>query len=310
MKKIKTLIILLVLICSCLIFTFTLVGCNEKLTIEASVTNSLYEYDVDNQKTGNKVDDLVIEIGKRYKLEFDIKFENLEEKLEKKELTVTMSVKLGSYENEDNINLLNSGYGSSGGLNFQSVSDSGSWEANFILTSSSQPEFNNSYFIVGVDSIGLDSEDVMQPVSIKFFVKDKDGYVFNLNSANEYFLTLNTKKGQYQFSESDIKPAILGNNYVVKVPAACQKIKVALYLMADNKMTFVYEVVLDKKKDNTFSFNLFDLADDAQKTKIRNWLKGLGPFELGLDGSITITLVGGMNYFDKSISKDIIFKRV
>lgn len=189
----------------------------------------LYDYDVTNHtSTGTEIENKTIKVGERYKLVFDFDFTNKEAIVGNGSVTTTINITLGDYENEDNKAHLTSDNKVDGGLGYSSKSG-GSWESSFVISKSGGlPDFTQSYFIVGIDSLG--SGSTLQPVKVNF---SATGYGFSISGVQTYTLSLATIKGDLDFSESDIIKQIgsgaAKNNVLISVPIQSAQVDITFY---------------------------------------------------------------------------------
>ena len=161
-------------ICFMILVYFNMMcGCGKKDdTFQVTAKSILSEYDVETKTEGKKKEDTIIKCGERYKLSFDFDFSNIKEVIGNRTIEVTMKVKLGAFENEDNIALLTSSYVQKG-VTFEHKSN-GIWEAVFELSKKDIPDFSKAYFIIGVDSVkDIDSHKQGQTIAVTFSTKDK-----------------------------------------------------------------------------------------------------------------------------------------
>lgn len=206
-------------------------GCGKKEdTFQVTAKSILSEYDVETKTEGKKKADNIIKCGERYKLSFDFDFSNIKEVIGNRTVEVTMQVKLGAFENEDNIELLTSSYVQKG-VTFEHKSD-GIWEAVFELSKKNIPDFTKAYFIIGVDSVkDIDSHKQGQAIAVTFSTKDKK---FDINGFTEYQMSFNFEKGTFEFTE---EANISLGDINIKVPENCEKITLMIY---DSTKTTLY----------------------------------------------------------------------
>lgn len=219
-------------ICFMILVYFNMMcGCGKKDdTFQVTAKSILSEYDVETKTEGKKKEDTIIKCGERYKLSFDFDFSNIKEVIGNRTIEVTMKVKLGAFENEDNIALLTSSYVQKG-VTFEHKSN-GIWEAVFELSKKDIPDFSKAYFIIGVDSVkDIDSHKQGQTIAVTFSTKDKK---FDINGFTEYQMSFDFEKGTFEFTEEE---NISLGDINIKVPENCEKITLMIY---DSTKTTLY----------------------------------------------------------------------
>ena len=248
----------------CLFFLFGFASCggsdtgtqssdktpNFSKTISTTINHSLYKYiDIDNYIVDtNKKSDTTIECKERYKLVFNVEFNeaHLKKYIRNKGLEVNVVVKLGDYENDENINYLNSReQEDGGGLDIKSdgAQGQGVYKAQFNLKKNKEDNttvWENSYFIVGIDTL-KNGANVSQPIEISF-ISDDETIGFLINNQTTYSLTLNPVKGNFNWGENNISEEIgmsaKKNNITIAIPEYCNNITLIFWKDSNKKQKY------------------------------------------------------------------------
>jgi hypothetical protein len=273
----------------------------------------LYEYDKTTETAGNQLSNTNIECGNRYKLVFDVAFSNLSSEIGSSNVNITMTVSMGDYDNNDNSeHLLSAQQKNDGGLHFNNEGN-GIYTTSFNLSTNSAVDFTKTYFIVGIDTLGVSTAVNYESIGVSFAVDGSSRKVY-INSANSYNLDLAPVKGTLSFTEANITKEIGVNyardNMTIAIPNKCGEIDIAFYNDAEKTARYGTEVYTEKT--NADAFNAGSLNVDLGAI-IKGYI-GEAKYEQETSGDntftvyIEITAVGGKNYNDVSILKSYIFE--
>lgn len=302
MKTTHNPILKIVLVATIIMLTFTLSACGKDEMINVTMQSNLYTYDRTTATSGTEVlTENNIEVGKRYKLDFNIDFTNLEEAIGRKTITVTMRVTIGDYDNDENIQHIESiKKETGGGIHFENKGTY--YEASFLLSKDSEPDYAKSYFIVGVDSINIGAN---QPVEVTFQADDKE---FNINSSTLFYVDLTPIKGSFSFDREDIIEElgddVEATNILIHIPSSCGEIWIEFY--SDSSKTERYGINVFNEADYADAFSSSSLSvvlatlieNHIGTERFQEWTAG----NLSLSTYIVITAIGGDSYHNESVS--------
>ena len=287
-----------------------LVGCendNKKdlPRINMNVTHHVYQLNTDDmsivggEKTGT--DKNQVKCGLRYKITFDVGiFKDDAKKLPENGTDVTVTVKMGDFENDDNIKNITTTKGEAGGGVHLEYKQRGLYKGSLNLANNSYNiDFTSTFLIVGVDSlVGTSGGQVNNQVSVSF---ESTEYNFFVKNSRSYSLDLIPVKGDYQFNKDNIVD-LVGVSYYkhdqnIVFPKGCKTVKVELFDDESMSKTYGYKEFARLEYGDTSKINLATIAKEFLGTAKYEEMEADGGFDL----YIKYTAVGGTNYNDASI---------
>lgn len=307
MKKIKQLFCTVtILFSSLLCLTGCLGGKDEPSDIKTTVSYKLFEYDPVKNETGNEVTNRSIKAHERYKLIFDADFSESDlASLGNKKLNTTITVKMGDYENEDNkAHLTSKTQIDANGYDFTDKGN-GVWEASLSLKKDSiSIPLENTYFIVGIDSLGNGTDNAdYQPVSISF---SSDSRSFDINGTSKFSLTLVPTKNNYVWNENKLSVNVgagaIKNNVEITIPKYCNEINVVFWKDETKSQKYgIVELTSDDYKEQFSRRKITIILSDYLKefAGIQKWNDETADGKK-FDVYIEYIAVGGINFNDAS----------
>lgn len=307
MKKIKQLFCTVtILFSSLLCLTGCLGGKDEPSDIKTTVSYKLFEYDPVKNETGNEVTNRSIKAHERYKLIFDADFSESDlASLGNKKLNTTITVKMGDYENEDNkAHLTSKTQIEANGYDFTDKGN-GVWEASLSLKKDSiSIPLENTYFIVGIDSLGNGTDNAdYQPVSISF---SSDSRSFDINGTSKFSLTLVPTKNNYDWNENNLSVNVgagaIKNNVEITIPKYCNEINVVFWKDETKSQKYgIVELTSDDYKEQFSRGKITIILSDYLKefAGIQKWNDETADGKK-FDVYIEYIAVGGINFNDAS----------
>ncbi|MFH5881293.1 hypothetical protein [Liberiplasma polymorphum] len=186
------------------LFITILGGCgnDEKEKIFIDMTYEIFEFPIVDNAPNQKPE---IHVGKRYVLYFNVDLTNLTDTLSKKFLwreeesaEVTIRVSLGELDDTE-INLINSINTPDGAFKYNNLGN-GIWEAKFVVTKGSAPDFSKTPFNIWIDTIGLDLVNT-QLITVSMETENKR---IIINNSDDYAITLQLKAGDFEFTKENL----------------------------------------------------------------------------------------------------------
>ena len=279
---------------------------DELADIKTTVSYKLFEYDPINNITGNEVTDRSIKAHKRYKLIFDADFSESDwASLGNGKLNTKITVKMGDFENEENrAHLTSKTQIDANGYDFTDKGN-GVWEASLSLKKNSASiPLENTYFIVGIDSLGNGTNSVdYQPVSISFSSESRS---FDINGTSKFSLTLIPIKNDYVWNENNLSVNVgagaTKNNVEITIPKYCNEINLVYWKdETKSKKYGIVELISDDYKEQFSQGKITIILSDYLKefAGIQKWNDETADGKK-FDVYIEYIAVGGINFNDAS----------
>lgn len=318
MKKIMSMFILMISL-------LVLVGCGEDegffeeedlspeaVLIETNVSHKLIDFE-----TGEEVMENQLTVGTEYRLYMDFDFDDLKKTLKKglfshDKISVTVTVRLGELDNEENKNYWESReMGNGGGYNFSHKGD-GVYTATFLLDKNFKPD--ELFFILKLPQM-LDDPIVPRGIVVSFVTDTK--YQFKIGNSSIYKVSLFVFKANYNFDESNIEKVQGGDqageyNYEIEVPTASPELTITVYNDENDTLLRIGTHSFNYEQENDDDFKWYIDENNILKINFREFVEKFN-FKFNSNGEkqelrFEITAHGTKNYNEKNVSVIISFE--